>query len=35
MASSRPLGLPHVAYQDDAHGGYYIPKGSIIIPNIW
>ncbi|EIN10379.1 cytochrome P450 [Punctularia strigosozonata HHB-11173 SS5] len=30
-----PLGLPHVAYEDDIYNGYYIPKGSLIIPNIW
>jgi cytochrome P450 len=21
--------------EDDIHDGYYIPKGSLIIPNIW
>ncbi|KAI0723231.1 cytochrome P450 [Earliella scabrosa] len=30
-----PLGLAHVARQDDIHDGYLIPKGSIIIPNNW
>ncbi|KAH9841049.1 cytochrome P450 [Rhodofomes roseus] len=30
-----PLGLPHVVREDDVHDGYFIPKGSIIIPNNW
>ena len=30
-----PLGVPHCIEQDDVHDGYFIPKGSIIIANIW
>ena len=30
-----PLGLPHVTIQDDMFEGYAIPKGSILVPNIW
>ena len=30
-----PLGVPHRVIQDDEYRGYHIPKGSIIIPNIW
>ena len=30
-----PLGAPHCVEQDDVHDGYFIPKGSIIMPNIW
>ncbi|KAL0578229.1 hypothetical protein V5O48_003766 [Marasmius crinis-equi] len=30
-----PLGLPHVAIEDDIHNGYFIPKGSIILANSW
>ncbi|TFY79434.1 hypothetical protein EWM64_g4580 [Hericium alpestre] len=30
-----PLGIPHRATEDDIHDGYFIPKGSIIFPNIW
>ncbi|KAL0063098.1 hypothetical protein AAF712_010006 [Marasmius tenuissimus] len=30
-----PLGVPHRSVQDDVHEGYFIPKGSLIIPNIW
>ncbi|EIN07330.1 cytochrome P450 [Punctularia strigosozonata HHB-11173 SS5] len=30
-----PLGLPHAASEDDEYNGYFIPKGSIVIGNIW
>ncbi|KAG1892813.1 cytochrome P450 [Suillus subluteus] len=30
-----PIGLPHRVTEDDVHDGYYIPKGSIIIANLW
>ncbi|KAG1837953.1 cytochrome P450 [Suillus tomentosus] len=30
-----PAALPHCVTKDDIHDGYYIPKGSIILPNIW
>lgn len=30
-----PMGLPHVTTADDVYGGYLIPRGAIIIPNIW
>lgn len=29
------LGIPHRVTEDDIHEGYFIPKGSVIIPNIW
>ncbi|KAG1820513.1 cytochrome P450 [Suillus subaureus] len=28
-------GFPHCTSEDDIYDGYYIPKGSVIIPNIW
>ena len=30
-----PIGLPHRVMEDDIHDGYLIPKGALIIPNIW
>ncbi|EGO01759.1 hypothetical protein SERLA73DRAFT_103748 [Serpula lacrymans var. lacrymans S7.3] len=33
--SLAPLGGAHVAVEDDVHDGYFIPKGSLIVPNIW
>ena len=29
------LGLPHRLMQDDEYNGYFIPKGSIVLGNIW
>ncbi|KAG1741079.1 cytochrome P450 [Suillus lakei] len=30
-----PTAIPHRVTKDDIHDGYYIPKGSLIMPNIW
>ncbi|KAG2158980.1 cytochrome P450 [Suillus bovinus] len=30
-----PTGFPHCVSKDDIHDGYYIPKGSMVVPNIW
>ncbi|KAF9077201.1 cytochrome P450 2 Le.CYP2 [Rhodocollybia butyracea] len=30
-----PLGVNHVSTEDDYYNGYHIPKGCVIIPNIW
>ena len=30
-----PLGFPHLSTEEDVYEGYFIPKGSIVIPNIW
>ncbi|KAF7326900.1 Cytochrome P450 [Mycena venus] len=30
-----PVGLPHMSSQDDYYEGYFIPKGSICIANVW
>ncbi|KAG1855191.1 cytochrome P450 [Suillus subalutaceus] len=30
-----PTGFPHCVTEDDIHDGHYIPKGSLVIPNVW
>ncbi|KAH9917582.1 cytochrome P450 [Fomitopsis serialis] len=30
-----PLGIPHYLTQDDVHAGYFLPKGTVVIANIW
>ncbi len=30
-----PMGLPHVSAADDTCNGYFIPKGAMLLPNIW
>ncbi|KAH7929989.1 cytochrome P450 [Leucogyrophana mollusca] len=30
-----PLSLPHAPVDDDIYNGYLIPKGAMIIPNVW
>ncbi|KAF8140168.1 cytochrome P450 [Boletus edulis] len=30
-----PLGLVHFVSEDDEYGGYSIPKGTSILPNVW
>ncbi|OJI97944.1 hypothetical protein ASPVEDRAFT_37406 [Aspergillus versicolor CBS 583.65] len=30
-----PMGIPHMCTEDDVYEGYLIPKGSLVLPNIW
>jgi cytochrome P450 len=30
-----PVGLPHKLTKDDIYKGYLIPKGSVVLANIW
>ncbi|KAJ3723914.1 cytochrome P450 [Lentinula raphanica] len=30
-----PLGFPHTLSQDEIYDGYFLPKDSIIMPNVW
>ncbi|KIK65999.1 hypothetical protein GYMLUDRAFT_954640 [Collybiopsis luxurians FD-317 M1] len=30
-----PLGISHASSDDDIYRGYHIPKGCVIVPNIW
>lgn len=30
-----PMGLPHTSTTEDVFEGYLIPKGSMVIANIW
>ncbi|KAF9552412.1 cytochrome P450 [Agrocybe pediades] len=34
-ATVTPVAVPHTSDEDDIYKGYFIPKGSIILPNIW
>jgi len=29
------LGVPHMSTEDDEYDGYFIPKGTIVMGNIW
>ncbi|VDB97143.1 unnamed protein product [Peniophora sp. CBMAI 1063] len=30
-----PIAIPHCALEDDEYKGYHIPKGAMVIPNVW
>jgi len=30
-----PMGIPHMTTEDDVYEGYLIPKGALLLPNIW
>jgi cytochrome P450 len=30
-----PLGIPHASVADDIYNGLFIPKGTIVYPNVW
>ena len=30
-----PLGIPHMASEDDEYEGHFIPKGTTIVANAW
>ncbi|KAK7462926.1 hypothetical protein VKT23_007506 [Stygiomarasmius scandens] len=30
-----PIGVPHASNEDDYYDGFFIPKGTVIIPNVW
>ncbi|KAN0084464.1 Cytochrome P450 [Tylopilus felleus] len=30
-----PLSVPHVATDDDVYNGFHIPKGSVLLANLW
>jgi cytochrome P450 len=30
-----PMGVPHMSTEDDEYDGYLIPKGAILMPNVW
>ncbi|EMD36019.1 hypothetical protein CERSUDRAFT_96243 [Gelatoporia subvermispora B] len=33
--ASLPPGLAHSSSEDDEYDGYLIPKGTVVIPNVW
>jgi hypothetical protein len=32
---SKYLGVPHMSMEDDEYDGYFIPKGTLVIGNVW
>ncbi|EIN11187.1 cytochrome P450 oxidoreductase [Punctularia strigosozonata HHB-11173 SS5] len=30
-----PMGIPHATTDDDVYNGYFIPRGSIVLSNLW
>ena len=30
-----PLSIPHRVIRDDEYNGYFIPEGTLLVPNIW
>lgn len=30
-----PIGIPHAVVADDVYEGYFLPKGAMVIPNVW
>jgi hypothetical protein len=35
IADKQISAIAHRVQEDDIHDGFYIPKGSLVIPNIW
>jgi hypothetical protein len=35
MTGISMTGFAHCVTEDDIHDGYYIPKGSLVMPNVW
>ena len=29
------LGIPHLLSEDDFYRGYFIPKGTLVVSNVW
>lgn len=30
-----PLGVVHRSMADDEYNGYFLPKGTLVLPNVW
>jgi len=35
LTAKDPPGVPHAVTEDDAYEGYFIPKGTTVLANIW
>lgn len=35
QSPAAPISVPHALIEDDWYEGYFLPKGSMVIPNVW
>ena len=35
LICSKYLGIPHLSTEDDEYDGYFIPRGTLVMGNIW
>lgn len=35
VTAALPLSIAHLLMEDDVYEGYFIPKGTVVLPNVW